>query len=362
VVAARHAAFPVEALEVGINRGRGNLLGLQPWVTPADYRSRETFEVAIRALLAAAHARGFVVKRKTIAVLPEYVGTWLALIDEPAPACWNLHSALSMSMVLANRRRRIAAAVNEARIVGSRDRLKHAIFAMKSEAMAAVYHDVFSSLAREYEITLVGGSIVLADPAIERARLVVRTGHLYNSTVVYRPDGSPYPRLTRKAFPVQSERGFTTPGELNDQGIYETEGGVLFKALNCADAWFPQSYAGLAAAGVEAVVVFSYLVKTQAWKKPWRGHADEDPRFAPPGVDWSRRGSISEEEAWDRWGPLARLPGDVPQVLKVVLRGKLWEIGAEGTTTLINRRADGQPKKIPYRSDRPYLGLACSWL
>lgn len=353
---------PIETLEVGRNRGRGNLLGLQPWVTPADYRSRSAFRGALRQMLVASRDRGFVIPGKTIAVLPEYVGTWLALIDEAAPAHWNLRSLFSMLALIARNRARFVEKLAASAAVGASDRVKYALFALKAEAMADAYHGVLSELAREFEVTLVGGSIVLPNPMIESGRLVVREGRLYNSTVVYRPDGTPHSQVTRKAFPVERERGFTAPGGLADQGVYRTEEGIVFKTLNCADAWFPQSYASLATARVEAVVVFSYLVNAQAWKRPWAGYPDPDRCFAPADVDWTRRGAISEEEAWDRWGPLARLPREVPQLLKVVLRGKLWEIGAEGTSALINRRVGDEPRKIPYFADRRYLGLACSWL
>jgi hypothetical protein len=180
--------------------------------------------------------------------------------------------------------------------------------------------------------------------------------------VVYRPDGTPHSHISRKVFPVHAERGFTTPGKLEDQGIYRTEAGLVFKTLNCADGWFPQSYRNMREHGVEAIVAFSYLMGSQSWRDPWVGYPDGDPRFMPPDVDRSRIGRIPEEHAWDLWGPAGRLPHDVPHMMKVVLRGELWEIGADGTTTVINRRVGSHVHKLRYFPDRPYVALASSWL
>src|SRR5688572_8788692 len=56
---------------------RGNLLGLQPCVTARDYASADALFASLNGDLQAAADRGWLNDR-TVAVLPEYLGTWLA--------------------------------------------------------------------------------------------------------------------------------------------------------------------------------------------------------------------------------------------------------------------------------------------
>src|SRR5512141_917868 len=70
-----------EFLESGQNGGRGNLLGVQPYLTPRDYASQETFCSRLESYLEAAGQKGWLNER-TVAVFPEYVGTWLVAAGE----------------------------------------------------------------------------------------------------------------------------------------------------------------------------------------------------------------------------------------------------------------------------------------
>ena len=64
----------VDAL--GMDSGRGNLLGIQAWMETADYASETEFYSRLSGYLDAARHKGWLNPR-TIAVFPEYIGTWL---------------------------------------------------------------------------------------------------------------------------------------------------------------------------------------------------------------------------------------------------------------------------------------------
>ena len=68
-------------LESGHDADRGNLLGIQPWMTTADYVSRETFYDKLAEYLDVARSKGWL-NARTVAVFPEYVGTWLVIAGE----------------------------------------------------------------------------------------------------------------------------------------------------------------------------------------------------------------------------------------------------------------------------------------
>jgi len=67
-----------ESVEHGADAGLGNLLGIQPAMTPAAYASADALFAKLAGYLDDAGRRGWVGPR-TIAVFPEYIGTWLVV-------------------------------------------------------------------------------------------------------------------------------------------------------------------------------------------------------------------------------------------------------------------------------------------
>ena len=64
--------------QLGNDQGRGNLLGIEPYMIPQDYASRESFFKKLNKYLIAAQREKWL-NEKTIVVFPEYTGSWLAL-------------------------------------------------------------------------------------------------------------------------------------------------------------------------------------------------------------------------------------------------------------------------------------------
>ncbi|HEC54442.1 MAG TPA: carbon-nitrogen hydrolase family protein, partial [Gammaproteobacteria bacterium] len=64
------------AVDQGVPADRGNLLGIQPELFPADYQSLERLHLKLAAYLQNARDQGLI-NDKTIVVLPEHIGTWL---------------------------------------------------------------------------------------------------------------------------------------------------------------------------------------------------------------------------------------------------------------------------------------------
>ena len=70
-----------EVVTCGSDARRGNWLGIQPWMVPADYASVGAFYAKIDGYLDVASRKGWLNER-TIVVLPEYIGTWLVVAGE----------------------------------------------------------------------------------------------------------------------------------------------------------------------------------------------------------------------------------------------------------------------------------------
>ena len=66
-----------EAVELGSDEGKGNLLGVQPSMGVSDYASESAFHKGIERYLGAARERCWLSTR-TVVVFPEHIGTWLA--------------------------------------------------------------------------------------------------------------------------------------------------------------------------------------------------------------------------------------------------------------------------------------------
>lgn len=304
-------------------KANGHLVGIQPFMEPADYACAARFEGKLRAYLDALQREGCLTER-TIVVFPEYIGTWLVLLGEPAGTfrAQTLEGALTWAVL--RQPWRFWRAYRTAGAEGWTDPSAVAAFRLKAPEMARTFHETFSKLARAYQITIVAGSIVLPGARIESDSLIVQPSEaLENVSLLYRPDGKPDPQIVRKAFPIAMELGFTRPGEVTQLPVYKTPLGRL-GILICADSWFPQSYEALGQ--IDLLAVPSYLMGDSCWTQPWRGYSGWD---APADVQLT---SLREGEAWLTYAMGGRLPryDSTATGVNVFLRGRFWELGADG--------------------------------
>jgi predicted amidohydrolase len=337
----------LEVTLAGHDEGAGNLLAVQPYMVPADYSTAERFQAKLDAYLAAASSRGLLNER-TVAVFPEYLGTWLAALGEKA----SVYRSGSVQEAL-----RIVAFTHPVAYTRAlltcpeRDRAKAALFRMKAATMAAGYQDAFARLAARWRITIVAGSIVLPSPRVEVGRLVAGDGSLENVSAVFRPDGGIEDALVRKAYPIEEEKGFVAACSPSGLPVFATPAGRL-GVLICADSWHPESYRALRAKKVELLVVPSYLADDDCWNRPWRGY---DGAPAPSDVDPSDLGRITEGRAWSRYALLGRYASSGARAgVNVFLRGALWDLGDDGRSVLVSGEGEGKATEGS-RRDGPAL-------
>ena len=329
---------PDPGLEVslaGRDEGAGNLLAVQPYMVPADYAFTERFQAKLDAYLAAAASRGLL-NEKTVAVFPEYLGTWLAALGEKASVyrSGSVRSALRLVAFT-----HPVAFVRALLTSPERDRAKAALFRMKAPTMAAAYQDAFARLAARWRITIVAGSIVLPSPRVEAGRLVAGDGSLENVSAVFRPDGGIEDALVRKAYPIEEEKAFLAACPLSGLPVFVTPAGRL-GVLICADSWYPEAYRVLRAKKIDVLVVPSYAADDDCWNRPWHGY---DGAPAPPDVDPADVGRLTEGRAWSRYALVGRFPSSGARAgVNVFLRGALWDLGDDGRSVLVS--AEGGAK------------------
>ena len=160
------------AINEGVNNDRGNLLGIEPDLSPRDYQSLALVHLKLAAYLNSARDAGLI-NGKTVVVLPEHIGSWLMFRGEKNQLyqAANLNQAMHW-LAISNP----LAFANAWLRADGESRVNDAHLRMKANSMADDYQTVFGGLAKEFGVTLVAGSIALPDPRIEHGKLLVGTG------------------------------------------------------------------------------------------------------------------------------------------------------------------------------------------
>lgn len=225
----------VEAVVQG--GGRPTLVAASPRLDPRTYVEADAFARAIDDVLHVARVQGALAPG-AVAVLPAHVGTGLVLVGEKASVVDEERVGDAFRLVaLAN-----LPAWLPRRIARSGDGV--AILRMKAAAAARAYHRALSSAARTYGVAIVGGSIVLPEPAVRDGVVVVGRGPLVEATFVYRPDGSAAPQIGRRA--ARDEAGLpSAPAPAWAPLVVDTAAGRV-GVLVSSDANDPAAYEALA--------------------------------------------------------------------------------------------------------------------
>jgi predicted amidohydrolase len=267
----------------------------------------------------------------TIAVFPEYTGTWLVASGEKESAISSTTLTSAMTTVALTHLPEFSYYLATA--PSMQDAAKWALFSVKATGMARDYQTVFGELSRRFGIHIVAGSIVLPDPQVVNGQLVVRPGgSMVNVSAVFGPDGTIVPPLVVKAFPIDEEQAFTTAGHAQELPVFNTPAGKL-AVLICADSWFPEAYVHARRLGATLIAVPSFSSGDGIWQTPWAGY-----NGAPTASDVDRTdiGRITEGQAWLKYAMAGRAPAQgMAHGVNVFLRGTLWDLGSDGATVAL---------------------------
>jgi len=215
-----------------------------------------------------------------------------------------------------------------------KDRVVASLFRMKAGQMADLHQAAFSRLARRYAVTVVAGTIFLPSPQIREGRVRVSGGPIYNTAVVFRPDGLAHTGLARKSYPVPAEQGFAAGAPISELPVFDTPAGRLGVVV-CADSWYPETYDHLKAAGAEFVAVPSEIDRPQIWDKPWGGYTTASP---PQDINPEDVGRITEGRAWIKYALAGRIGRSGARCgVNVFLHGKLWDLGTDSGNSVAVR-------------------------
>ncbi len=303
----------------------GNIIGMQPFLTARDYANEASFLQQLKPYMEAAREKGWL-NKTTIVVFPEYIGSWLVAANEKVkvydPAL-SITDALTLQ-VTSNLFRFLPAYFNSS----SADKTREALFRMKQPEIARIYQAVFSRLAKDYGVTIVAGSAVLAEPSVSKdGAILTGTGKLYNTAAVFGPTGKVLSPLIKKIFPISDEQGFTCAADSAQSPVFNTPAGRL-AVLVCADSWFPAAYKNLQDKA-DVIAIPSLGGVDSIWTSPWNGYSGfPAPADVDTTVDYHH---ITEGEAWAKYAMARRAPAvGIHYGMNVFFSGQLWDMHPEG--------------------------------
>lgn len=318
-------------ISIGIDSGKGNVIGMQPLLTAINYSSERNFFNSLRSYFILAKDKGFF-NDKTIVVLPEYIGSWLVAANEKKSLYTEQTIMAAMQTMVTSNIFKYGWAYVTA--PNTANKSTYSAFAMKAAAMAEIYDNVFSTLSKEFQVHVVAGSIVLPEPGIGNSgKLTVNKGPLYNTSVIYNENGKIIAPLVKKIFPIDDEAGFTGCGAIEQQPVFNTSAGKL-GVLVCADSWYPDAYKNFNDQ-VKVIAVPSLGGIDEIWNAPWNGYNGFK---APADVDTSDYKKLTEGEAWQKYsmGPRSIKAG-IHYGMNVFFTGQLWDKKSEGRVLVLNK-------------------------
>ena len=305
----------------GTDRGRGNVVGIEPYMEPLDYATPERFEAKLAGYLEIAAHEGWI-GENTIVLLPEHIGTWLLASGQKS----RVYDAsdISSAMLPIMTHNLIGMAKNLF-IFDDESQWEAALIRTRTPETAAALYKVYSNLATRFGVTLVAGSSAIMTPGVYPDTLSYGHGPIFNASFVFAPDGKPVEDAVRKVHPVPSERGFTKASKAEFLPTF-TVAGRTMGVLVCADGWFEDTAAYMAESGVDLLLVPSFLTGT-TWDAPWQGYQGDVPQTNGWQAD---AGRITEGEAWIKYAlPAKATQHNIRFGMNVFLKGNLWgQIGS----------------------------------
>ncbi|EIE03163.1 nitrilase-related carbon-nitrogen hydrolase [Leptospira licerasiae] len=338
----------ISSYSYGKDFGKGNLIGVEPFMTPGDYSNRKRFLEKTESYLINAKQSGWI-NDKTIFVFPEYYGTWLVVSGEKS----SLYTSpdLQSGMIYFILRNPFSFLFH---LFTSKenDKIQASIFKIKADDMKKIYESSFSFLAQKYGVTILAGSIVLPSPSVENGKIVLDASSLFNTSFVFGKDGSVLGEPVRKKFLTEEEKPFLD-SNIKPGTVINTPAGKM-GILVCADSWYPESYSNLKELGADFIAVPSYVNRGElsVWDQAWAGYNGEK---NPSDVDPGDIGKITEGQAWKKYALETRaVRSGFKNGINVFLQGKLWDLESDGKASILR---NGKPEivSIPeYNKNRIY--------
>lgn len=301
-----------------------NLVAIQPEFEASDFMTVDSIIAKVRTYFESCKKAGLFTS-KTVVVLPEYLGSWFMFTGENQRFYQKKSVQSAMLGTIWKNRARFWRGFKESK---SSDRLTELGFRLKTKEMAEAYQRMGSTLAREYGVTLIPGSINLPGAYFDLGKLGTRADQpLQNIAAVFRPDGSMESEIVRKAFPTAPELKFLKAAPVESLPVFDTPAGRI-GVLICADVWHPEALVELSKKGVDAIVVPQLTEHGEIWNKPWGGYSPQpDAKDVDPRDHDGIAPDLTEAQAWDKYAMPGRLALSGARAgVMASMAGRAWDM------------------------------------
>jgi len=238
-------------------------------MTLDDYASEQTFVAKLKRLMAPLADSSVPV----LAVLPEDIGSFLALAGQP----FAVRSARSLEQAFTHLAIRRLPSVLRWRLTGGAADLRTAVHLTLAPEVGAMYEGAVARLARELGLWLVGGSALLPPWRPDAPPYRPAEARVYNTSVTADPDGRIVHRVRKvNLVPTQEDHLGLSAAPAEEAGVFPFPGGRVGVAI-CYDAFvrphtatepdFCPLVPRLATAG--ATIVAQPAANPWPWDAPW---------------------------------------------------------------------------------------------
>ncbi len=301
----------------GSDRKYGNIVSMQVYLRSQDFAKAEWWSERIEELLKAGKAAN-IYDRKTIIIFPEHVGTGLVLLDEKESVFDNDSWKSAMDVMITKHSEELTSHLEYSKKPAAK---WEAAIRFKSQKMADVYTSTFSKLAKEYNVPILGGSIILPSPRVVRGTLVVDPqGPLYNVAVPFSAEGKVMDPLIRKTLITDDEALLVDAGELNQDRTWIVPGWKVGVFIG-QEVFNTQLYEKLKGKPLDGLV--SPSVSFPALSKEYLKNYIQDESFL----------SMSENEIWEKFGLTKHIKETrAVESVQVFLHGSFFNEKTSGRT------------------------------
>ncbi|RXK58545.1 hypothetical protein ESA94_18100 [Lacibacter luteus] len=199
-------------VEYGADSSKGNLIGIQPYLTAVNYSTAYNLETSLRFYFEQLKREGKL-NSKSVVVLPEHIGTWLVLANEKE----SVYKASSVEEAFKHiKTASLFSYLNGWFKSPVQDKNSYAVFHLKASKMATQYKQLFAALAKEYKCRIAAGSLLLPDAVVDASNSIQpKPGTaLYNTFFVFDTSGAIVQPVTKQPLNNSDIRSFTATGNL----------------------------------------------------------------------------------------------------------------------------------------------------
>lgn len=288
------------------------LVAVQMTLDLNDFWSREAFEASIRQRMDAV-AAATDPDLPTLVVFPEDVGLLLVLqgMEDRLSGIESIDEAIG-SAVQAH-----LVALSWTRLIRWKDWVP-ALFLNRNRLIAETYFEVFSDVAREYGVYVVGGSVILPPYRMEDGVVDWQRGparhQVHNTSYLFGPDGLVLGKQDKiDLIELEAEGALNlNPGSVADLSVIDTPLGKIGLAI-CKDAFSDEITEALVSQGAQI------LVQPSANPGPW--HEEQQ-------LDWLRSSHLMVADH-----------GRFSYAVNPMLNGPLWDIDFYGQSAIVDINA-----------------------